>query len=360
MLILTWFIGQNLVSSQSYIKIKKKGGTSIYNEKGKEVGNFKSQDVLYTGYKDYFLCKKESGDFFSRYALFRITGKQITKYVLGNIVQARKGLFVFSINGKQGLINDKGSLLLEPKYDLIFIHNHFVVAESEENGMELLDYTMKLISNEYYSRDIWQDERIIVIHYKDKKNVLTHHGKRLFKESFCFIETYKRKIYARNSEDENWQIFSPTGNFLGEVGYDFEFVYTNQLNRNENIGLHQNGNVFYKNKMIYALKKGESVTISTKLFLIRSGSQIEVYNINAKLLFETTFENYFLTHDFTFIKYKDEAIFINSKGKVIKEKINKDSEIKYFQDRFIVIEDGEKVKIFSSKGLMIDSYGTLD
>ena len=124
--------------------------TKILNKKGKEIlTNFKEVDAISLNevlsderYENNLLTYKEN----EMYGLINLKGKRITKPIYEEIksLNGKVGELLVKKDGKYGVINNKGNILIDIKYDYVGADEYY----SENNGYKISGYIIGNVTNQ--------------------------------------------------------------------------------------------------------------------------------------------------------------------------------------------------------------------
>ncbi|PWJ41867.1 WG repeat-containing protein [Sediminitomix flava] len=193
----------------------------------------------------------------------------------------------FKKDGKWGLINKEGEIIVKPSYDSIhyFIRKLAPVAQYDSltkkynfgainlTGKEIIPFIYNSIRPIYGSSNVLVEKSIGNQYFY---GVLTQNGKEVLGCSYPKIESLKNGLYAVKSQNGLWGIFNEKGKQLQK----FEFEKINSPNNFGHILAQKDGlwGIFNKDISINQPFIHKSISITDSSYFYQKATQFEIIN----------------------------------------------------------------------------------
>lgn len=224
--------------------IAYKDGQAGLLKNNKKILNFEYEDIIYNSYNKVYIVKR---------------------------------------NGKQGIANEKGDIIIEPKYTNITFGGIYINA-TEEGKNKVLDLNGNEITNGYISNVPTSDgEHSIVYDNEGIYKIIDNNGNVVVDKNYTNIEEINNNYYIVASNTNNG-IIDLTGKSLVELKYNSIFKLDNTELLQANISATSTVSLINKNMEIIATVEEAEIEVKDNYVRLYSETENRYFDYTGKEL----------------------------------------------------------------------------
>lgn len=224
--------------------IAYKDGQAGLLKNNKKILNFEYEDIIYNSYNKVYIVKR---------------------------------------NGKQGIANEKGDIIIEPKYTNITFGGIYINA-TEEGKNKVLDLNGNEITNGYISKVPTSDgEHSIVYDNEGIYKIIDNNGNVVVDKNYTNIEEINNNYYIVASNTNNG-IIDLTGKSLVELKYNSIFKLDNTELLQANISATSTVSLINKNMEIIATVEEAEIEVKDNYVRLYSETENRYFDYTGKEL----------------------------------------------------------------------------
>ena len=227
-----------------YLMVLKDGQAGILRDK-KIILNYEYEDIAYNSYNDVFVIQR---------------------------------------NGKQGIANKKGKILIEPQYEHVTFAGIYVNAEKDNQNI-VLDLNGNKLENQkiIFKMPTNDGKHFIIADELEMYDIVDENGNSIIENTYSYIEEIATNYYVVGNNNNNGVI-----DVSGKAVVDFKYNSIYHIDRTElfqaNISTTNTVSIIDKNMKVIATMDNASVDINDKYIKLYSENESKYFDDTGKEL----------------------------------------------------------------------------